>query len=236
MEKLGCCLIQIWWAIMVILTVSCITFEISSLAIPRWFTQGTGLYTWEGGILTPYPSSTWYKDKACDRDFHRNGYCDMFDNLWKAGIVYIVFEAFSILTFFICIVLYIVEMAKSRKLVLWIMILQWVAVGAHFIGFVTWAAMGRMKYQGICEEFYTRNGDKPASICRKEGATMALFIMLYIPIIAMLQTVLWYQNRERLVEEPEHEYKSPSDHPEVSSREEHSEEHSSREVVSDSGS
>ena len=209
---------------MIVLVATCITFEISSLTVPRWFVQGTGLYYWLGGLLTPYPSSTWYKDKACDRDFHGNGYCDMFERLWIGGLVYIVAEGISLAIYTTCIVLYIVEIAKSRKLALTLMIMNWAAVTAHFVGFVTWAILGKMKYEGSCNEFYTNNGASPASICRKEGATIALFVMLYIPIIAMIQSVLWYQSKTPLKEvEEKHEYKSPEEHvssnPEESSRE-----------------
>ena len=92
---------------------------------------------------------------------------------------------------------------------------------------MTWAALGKMLYEGACDSFYTDNGNSPGNICRKEGATMALFIILYTPIIAMLQTALWNHGRNK-VKEPEIAYKAPGENPEISSRFE-----SSREVVSE---
>ena len=223
MGKIGICLAEVWWAIMIILVATCITFEISSLAIPRWFVQGTGLYSWQGGLLTPYPSSTWYKDKACDRDFHGSGYCDMFKNLWIGGLVYIIFEGISLALYTTCIILYVVEIAKSKKLALTLMVLNWAAVAAHLVGFLTWAILGKMQYEGSCNDFYMNSGASPANICRKEGATMALFIILYIPVIAMIQSVLWYQSKAPLKDaRNKHEFQAPEEHissPEESSRE-----------------
>ena len=212
---------------MIVLVVSCIGFEISSLSVPRWFSQGSGYGYWEGGLLTPYPSSTLYKDKACDRDFHGSGYCDMFNNLWKGGIVYIFFESVSLFLFFVALVFFVVDIVKNKNLAFVNMIVVWSAVTAHFIGFVTWAVLGKLLYQGTCDSYYTDNGDSPANICRKEGASLALFIILYIPIVGMLQTVLWHSVKDKKKKDrvKKTEYKpapgeTPSEEfPEPSSRE-----------------
>jgi hypothetical protein len=231
MGQMGECKLIACEVIMIVLCASCIGLEVASLCVPRWFSQGTGPYHWEGGLLTPFPSHTFYKDKTCDRDFHRNGFCDMFQNLWIGGLIYIICEGISILLFIVTVILLIVALAARKELQLSIMVMSWLAVCAHFVGFVAWAALGKMKYQGTCDGFYTDNGNKPANICREEGATIGLLVILYIPLVAMLQSVVWYNDRtgddrstatkmsNPEVEKPEIEFERPNENQEFSSRE-----------------
>lgn len=226
------CAPQLWWGLMIALCFTGIGLEIACLASPRWFEQGSSNNHWEGGLLTPYPSETWYKDKTCDRDYHRDGYCDMFKRLWIGGLVYVVFESLSLLFFAISIGLFAVYMNKKSGKCLLATIMVWIAVTSHFVAFVSWAVLGKMKYKGTCDRLYEENGDKPAKTCRKEGATLALITILYIPLIAFLQTLLWYYTRERPAETakaPKVDYKAPEENPEMSSREV-----SSREYYSES--
>jgi hypothetical protein len=104
------------------------------------------------------------------------------------------------------------------------------------VGFITWAVLAKMTYKGKCKSLYLNNGKDPARICRKEGATLGLLIILYIPLIAMLQTLLWYHSSKKVEEHPQmKEYKTPVENPELSSREESSREfNSSREYHSES--
>lgn len=232
MEKICLCPELVWWVIMILLYFTCIVFEIASLSIPRWFSQGSGTYRWEGGLLKPYPSETLYKDKSCDSDFHGTGYCDMFDKLWIGGVIYFVFELISLVVLLLCIIFTILQITGKRAYIPVSAILIWVAVGAHLIGFATWAGLGKMLYKGSCDDFYTSNGDKPGHLCREEGATLGLLIVLYEPIIALLKTILWYNSRKtpaKEVQKIEIKYHNPNDNPEMSSRVE-----SSREIVSES--
>lgn len=226
------CASQMWWGLMITLCITGIGLEIACLATPRWFEQGSSNNYWEGGLLKPYPSETLYKDKSCDRDYHKDGYCDMFDRLWIGGIVFIVFECLSLLFFVISIALFFCHLKdKSRKCVL-ATFTVWIAVAGHIIAFVTWAVLSKMKYKGTCDDSYEDNGKKPADTCRKEGATLALLTILYIPLIAFLQTLLWYYSREKHenpAKDIKAEYKVPVENLEMSSREQ-----SSREFHSDS--
>ena len=233
-KEIGMCAPAFWWALMILLSLTCMTLEVASLSTPRWFKQGTSFTEWEGGLLKSYPSETYYKDKDCDRDYHGDGYCDMFKNLWIGGVVYTVCESLSIASFFACIVIYLFYLNKKSSTCVLATFVIWAAVILHFVGFVTWAVLAKMVYKGSCIKLYSENGDKPGNVCKKEGAIIALITILYIPLIACLQTLIWYYSR-KLIDEEQPQirevagkgYLSPPENPELSSREESSREFAS---------
>lgn len=77
--------------------------------------------------------------------------------------------------------------------------------------------MAKLNFDKECNERNQDNGDTAENVCAKEGAALALFLMLYIGLITIFHTIIYCRAKHNIAKDREREnrrdnqFKPPSE-------------------------
>lgn len=196
--KLFCMRLKYWWTVQLGLCIASIAFILGALGAPVWVVQGEDEAKFEGALL--YCSDCideidgdYYgeilDDDICDGSLF-DGFCDMVEDLRTAGAVYL---TFSILTL-LCVGLWIAKIVmclleKSFLPRIVTLSIPPTTVLFNLIALASWGGITQAKYDGSdCDDFSAIDAE---DLCVGPGASLALFILLYLSVIAALFEVIF---------------------------------------------
>ena len=162
-----------WLTFIIYMNILAMILALGALASPRWVEQGTPEYFWRGSILScsscqgKWKNQT-YKDISDISCGSLKGYCTTFENLYHAGITFILVEtAFFLLctTWVIVTCLYLMKKNVENKLI------KTVVVGTpcvQSLALIIWTAVSGATMDAECYDHATTVSDS-YSLCATHG-------------------------------------------------------------------
>lgn len=165
-----------------------------SFNLPIWLSQGSGHQKWSGSLLSK--SNEFYTNISCNSKAQK--FCEGLLTLWKAGVVLLSIDTFSLAGYIITLVLLIKRM--NNVLIKKGLILSIAATSSVFqlIGFGFWTVYSKVTFSECRKSFYD---SADASICLESGAIFAgLLVLLSAIEMCLLIFTLYIYNEKKSVE------------------------------------
>lgn len=177
-----------------------IIFLIGFLAAPTWVSQGEGMTEWKGSLTKLTDNSddlpdflsdlegdsySSVADDFCDSSGKfkyvssdlRNALCDLFENLYDASVVVILFEMINLLAIIAWMSL-ITLVFYGRNFFLLSLIVPGIALASHLIAFCSWIGIADATFEDDCKDL--NDGDEPDKTCAQAGPKLGLFILIWM--------------------------------------------------------
>lgn len=193
--------LRYWYtSILVVLTVLSLVM-IGSVSTPRWSTQGKDGDKWRSGILKCGGCQGRWENKyiseilqdAKDNDI--KGWESTFNKLYTGGVVYVIFESFTLLMCAVWI-LYIVWLLNQQRLFrdkgIYVVIL--LAIVFHTAAIAGWFGATGARFNDSCDDIPGYE-DHDFDICATHGPAMAIFIELFLFFIGVTFLVIFRNRR-----------------------------------------
>jgi hypothetical protein len=186
---------RVWLGIFFCLHICSFGFLVGAMNYGTWMSQT--IYSdgeFKGGLLSPKDTSDDYKtlkDRYCG-DSGLEALCDEYGNFYSAGVAYVFFDVIgSILVAFI-VVIVVLEFLEVKSVTRFLslklsMILSLVITFLHFLAFVIWAGVVKLKYND-CD---LNTGDTDAqSVCGEGGSALAIWTIFYLIFFSIFYFVV----------------------------------------------
>lgn len=200
---------------------------LTPLFVEEWLYQGDPII-WQGSLTKVSDDSDIgsgrdyldLKDRVCDEyDDLKDSYdeddmrldlakamCTTFENLYAAGVVFIIFTSLALAVlvgkFILMIVIFWKKGNRCRNRS--VMILPIIMSLIHFIGYLVWMGISKSIYGEDCDEL--NDGEEQADACADDGAGAALFVVLfnicYTPLFIVAIFKKWYADIEEIPNPP----------------------------------
>lgn len=193
--------------------------EIASLGAPRWISQKDYPFDWEGSLLRPTSDSHYYSDSRdysqifddCEDKYEGKGVCETFKKIYAGGVIYVLFESISLAWIAAVIYFLLRDVYKKRTHIAYTVVFYWNALLWHFVGFVVFSGLSKLTYSDDCINRSYDDAQNQANTCAEEGPSIALFIVLVLPLLASLHTLLYLFGRDIIIEHENAPVTSPTE-------------------------
>jgi hypothetical protein len=214
-----------WLAIFFCLHLCCVGFLVGSISSSNWFSQNLVIDTDTGQLIMKYKgallhlkgNSTSYKDLYDDcmslEDPYpgikmNSAFCDQFNTFYNAGVAFISFDIIATILVLVITTTIIFEYLHIRLITkflsLWLSsILLPFATFFHFLAFVVWAGVVKLKYSDC--DFYYNTDTSDKNVCGEKGSSLALggfFYMLFYSVFYYFVVRKIYKGEKVYYSEP----------------------------------
>lgn len=211
MAKVLCISVRIWKIVFYLLQYAHFGLFIGSTKVDVWFKQrwdhskNLGTETYKGRLFTTKDhligmcdvgdSYKYCHDECrdfCDDLFTNKDdcrdFCDRFSYWYRAGVTYFVFDLIAAVLSFIIAFIISMSCCKSHrfKKIFNFYITGFLMIAVlicHFLGFVVWASITKLKFNECTHNFYYSESE---SVCAEDGAKLALAILIWLIFIVPL--------------------------------------------------
>ncbi|CAG9334602.1 unnamed protein product [Blepharisma stoltei] len=196
-----------------------IGLEIAALGQTRWFRQGEGSTSWEGGILRPTPDSHHFSD---DKSYHEYwedcengrvdssvsiGQCRTFHKLYASGVIMILFSSISMFMLVATILIIYLDMFTKIKILWFSVLTYWISLLFYFFAVILWHGLTWCVYEDHCKHLdWGYDKRYRAHTCAEEGATIALSTLLFHGVATIFYTVT-YLGAKKMVKKQDEQSK-----------------------------
>ena len=162
-----------------------IFFILIQFFVAHWFSQGKGRRSWTGSLL--YKSDQFYINISCSKQEIQ--FCDGLYNLWKAGVLYLIFEIFAFIALVFSLLVLKKMFFENKKYLVFLIGSVFIACFLHGFGYFYWAFLVNLSFSTECFPDY-RN-DLNANVCVKFGAVIGLIVFVFMVLLVFQMVVVW---------------------------------------------